>query len=119
MGTLNNVSSRYVFSYVMCSLISTAHALFMEDKIRKLYLNSVFVNNKHKLSGAFYRIWNVTLTDLRDCAMFVTDLQLLNWDTVKGRQTTSTRSGHGNAKVDNSRFNLKTVLLVYSYPSIG
>ena len=29
MGTLNNVSSRYVFSYVMCSLISTAHALFM------------------------------------------------------------------------------------------
>jgi hypothetical protein len=27
-----------------------------EDKIRKLYLNSVFVNNKHKLSGAFYRI---------------------------------------------------------------
>ena len=29
MGTLNNVSSRYVFSYVMCSLISTAHVLFM------------------------------------------------------------------------------------------
>ena len=44
----------------------TAHPIFCRfnhvldsGKIRKLYLNSVFVNNKHKLSGAFYRIYIV------------------------------------------------------------